>query len=137
MGILEKEFLLCTRLMELLQREKEVIVSLDPSALEQLLREKEEITTSIKVCDETREKILEALGFKGKTITEVAALADMVYRKRLDALASRFSVIIRNISELNQFNSKLIEKSLYYIRTSSNFLGTFDISPSSKVSVEA
>jgi flagellar biosynthesis/type III secretory pathway chaperone len=135
--VLEKEFTLCTQLVELLQKERDVIVSLDPRALESLLGEKESITTMIRVCDETRKKILESLGFKDKTISEVAETAENGYRERLTYIASKFKSIINSISELNRFNSILIEKSLYYIKTSYNFLNTFDITPRQKVSLEA
>lgn len=136
-GVLEKEFSLCTQLVELLQKEKDVIVSLDPKALELLLSDKEAITTQIRVCDETREKILDVLGFKNKTISEVAGMAESSYRERLTSIASKFTSIIHSISELNRFNSVLIEKSLYYIKTSYNFLNNFDVSARQKISVEA
>lgn len=135
--VLEKEFSLCTQLLELLQKEKDVIASLDPRALELLLSDKEAITTQIRVCDETREKILDNLGFKNKTISEVAELAESSYRERLTSIASKFTSIIHSISELNRFNSVLIEKSLYYIKTSYNFLDNFDVSARRKISVEA
>ena len=135
--VLEKEFSLCTQLVELLQKEKDVIASLDPRALELLLGDKEAITTQIRVCDETREKILDNLGFKNKTISEVAGMVESSYRERLTSIASKFTSIIHSISELNRFNSILIEKSLYYIKTSYNFLNNFDVSARRKISVEA
>lgn len=135
--VLEKEFSMCTQLVELLQKEKEVIVSLDPRALELLLSEKTAITSKITVYDETREKILDTLGFRNKTLSEVSEIADDEYREKLRAISSKFTSIINSISELNKFNSILIEKSLYYIKTSYNFLNTFDVKPKQKVSVEA
>lgn len=136
-NVLEKEFFLCTQLVELLQREKDVIVSLDPAALEALLKEKEAITVEIKLCDEARERILDALGFENKTISEVADIAAHGFREKLSSIASKFTAIIHSISELNRFNSVLIEKSLYYIKTSYNFLNNFDVSARQKISVEA
>jgi len=135
--VLEKELMLCVQLIELLQKERGVIVSLDPKALELLLCDKELITAKIRVCDETRDRILDLLGFKDRTITEVAVSAEGIYRDRLSDIASRFTAIIHSISELNKFNSVLIEKSLYYIKTSYNFLYSFDITPKQKVSMEA
>lgn len=123
-------------MVELLQQEKDVIISLDPKALEQLLNDKEAITSSIRGCDEEREKILAALGFKNKTISEVAELAGADYEDKLTGIASKFTSIIHSITELNRFNSRLIEKSLYYIKTSYNFLSTFDVSAQHKISVE-
>lgn len=136
-NILEKEFALCTKMVELLQVEKDVIVSLDPKALEQLLIDKEAITSGIRECDEARERILESLGFDNKTISEVARMAEAVYRDELTNIASKFTSIIHTITELNKFNSRLIEKSLYYIKTSYNFLNTFNVNPQQKISVEA
>ena len=135
--VLEKEFSFCTQLVALLQKEKDVIVNLDPNVLEQLLAEKEAISTNIRMCDEARERILERLGLQNKTISQIAAVADDEYRDKLMALASKFTSVIHSISELNKFNGKLIEKSLYYVRASYKFLNSFGITASQKISVEA
>ena len=135
--ILEKEFGLCTQLVDLLQKEKDVIVSLDPTALEQLLAEKESVSANIRMCDEARERILSRLGFANKTISQVAAVADDKYREKLKDIASRFTSVIHSITELNKLNGKLIEKSLYYVKASYNFLNTFGITGRRKISVEA
>lgn len=135
--ILEKEFGLCTQLVGLLQKEKDVIVSLDPNALEQLLCEKESISMNIRMCDEARERILERLGFQNRTISQVAAVADAGYKDKLADIASRFTSVIHSITELNKLNGKLIEKSLYYVKASYNFLNAFGVTARHKVSVEA
>lgn len=136
-SVLEKEFELCTQLVTLLQKEKDVIVSLDPAALELLLREKETVVAGIHLCDESRERILASLGFADRTISDIAEVADGGYRDHLRALASKFKAIVSSISELNRFNSILIEKSLQYVKTSYNFLDSFGIQPQRKVSLEA
>lgn len=136
-GILEKEFSLCVKMLALLQEEKDVIVSLDHIRLESLLGEKEAVAAGIRVCDDSRERILDSLGYKNKSINEVAQLADGAYKERLLAISSKFAAVIQSISELNRFNSMLIEKSLYYVKTSYNFLSGFDINPKQRVSVEA
>ncbi|TAN44293.1 MAG: flagellar protein FlgN [Nitrospirae bacterium] len=136
LDVLETEFDLCTKMLELLQREKDVIVSLDHKALEDLLAGKHEISEKIRMCDVRREKILGELGFGHMTISEVAEIAVDEYKPSVDRMASRFRSVIQSITELNRFNSLLIEKSLYYLKTSYNFLNTFDIKPRQKVSVE-
>ncbi|MGO9016487.1 MAG: flagellar protein FlgN [Dissulfurispiraceae bacterium] len=135
--VLEKEFFFCTQLVDLLQKEKDVIISLNPNALEQLLAEKEAISTNIRMCDEARERILDRLGFKNKTISQVAAAAADEYRDKLTAIASKFTSVIHSITELNKFNGKLIEKSLYYVKASYKFLNSFGVTARQKVSVEA
>lgn len=136
-SVLEKEFELCTQMVALLQKEKDVIVSLDPAALEHLLREKETVVAGIRLCDESRERILASLGFSDRTISDIADIADVGYRDHLRALASKFKAIVSSISELNRFNSILIDKSLQYVKTSYNFLDSFGIQPQRKVSLEA
>jgi len=135
--VLEKEFFFCTQLVDLLQKEKDVIVSLDPHALEQLLAEKEAISTNIRMCDEARERILDRLGFKSKTISQVAATAADDYRDKLTGISSKFTSVIHSITELNKFNGKLIEKSLYYVKASYKFLNSFGVTARQKISVEA
>lgn len=135
--ILEKEFSLCTQLAELLQKERDVIVSFNSAEIELLLNDKKAITGKIRAYDETRERILESLGFRDKTVSEVAEIADKDYRERLTAIASEFISMLQSISELNEFNSRLIEKSLYFIRTSYSFLKAHDVGTQQKVSVEA
>ncbi|KAF0185845.1 MAG: hypothetical protein FD164_106 [Nitrospirae bacterium] len=136
-GVLEKEFELCAQLVGLLQKERDVIVGLDPAALELLLREKETMIAGIRLCDESRERVLASLGFAGRTISDVAQLADNDYRERLTALASKFKAIVGSIAELNRFNGVLIDKSLHYVKTSYNFLDSFGIQPKQQLSVEA
>jgi len=135
--ILEKEYNLCIQLVELLKREKEVIVKLNSYDLEQLLREKETLTFKIKGCDEMRDNLLIRFGIKNLNIKEIAHRTNGNHKKRLLELAEDFSLVIQDIRDLNKINSMLIAKSLHYIKTSYNFLTTFNISPREKLSMEA
>jgi flagellar biosynthesis/type III secretory pathway chaperone len=134
--ILEKEFDLLSAMVDLLQKEKDVIAGLDIVALDNHTREKELIAAKIKICEEARERVLQSLGFEDKTLTQIAAVAGPVYSERLSFIASKFKSITHSISELNTLNGLLIEKSLFYIKSSSRFLDTFGITASNRVSVE-
>jgi hypothetical protein len=135
--ILEREFALCSNLVTLLQNEKDVIGCLDIEALDGHLRDKELVAAKIKVCEVAREKLLDSLGMTNKTLSEVAAGAGPDYGGRLSLIASKFKSIAHSITELNTLNSLLIEKSLLYVKSSRNFLKTFGINPSSRISMEA
>ena len=135
--ILQREYDLCVQLIELLKREKDVITRLNANELEQLLREKEMLTFKIKRCDEQRDKLLSEMGLENKTLKEVALSAEGEYRNKMLALAEEFTIVIQTIRDLNKINSMLIAKSLHYIKTSYNFLTTFNINPKEKLSVEA
>ena len=135
--ILEQEFSLCHDMVTLLQKEKDVITGLNMEALDSHLSEKELVAAKITVCEEARERILQSLGMPNKTLNEVAAAAGPDYSDRLLSMASRFKSIAHSIAELNTLNSLLIEKSLFYIRSSRSFLKTFGINPHARISMEA
>jgi flagellar biosynthesis/type III secretory pathway chaperone len=135
--VLEREFALCSDLVALLQKEKDVIAGLDTEALDIHLREKELVSAKINICEETRERTLRSLGMANSSLSEVAAGAEPEYGDRLSYIASKFKSITNSIAELNTLNSMLIEKSLFHIRNSRNFLNTFGINPQSRISMEA
>lgn len=136
-GVLKREYEFCLEFVELLKLEKDIISRLNAEELEQLLRQKEMINFKIKGCDERRDQILKELGLEKKTIREVAMSVEGEPRQRLLKLAEDFSVLIQTIRDLNRINSMLIAKSLHYIKTSYNFLSTFNVKPKEKLSVEA
>jgi len=135
--VLEREFALCSDLVALLQREKDVIAGLDTEALDTHLRDKELVSAKINICEEARERTLRSLGMANSSLAEVAAGAGPEYGTRLSLIASKFKAITNSIAELNTLNSMLIEKSLFHIRNSRNFLNTFGINPQSRISMEA
>jgi flagellar biosynthesis/type III secretory pathway chaperone len=134
--ILEKEFDLLSSMVELMQKEKDVVSGIDISALDDHIRNKELVAAQIKVCEEVRERELKALGLSGKKLTEIAAESGPNYHEHLLFMVSRFRAIKTSIEELNKLNGLLIEKSLFYMRSSSRFLETFGVRASGKVSME-
>jgi hypothetical protein len=134
--VLEREFDLCSEMVALLQREKDIIASLDLEALDRHVREKELVASKISICEEARAQVLQLLGLRDKTLTEIAAVAEPGYSERLVFIASKFKSITSSISELNTLNGLLIEKSLFCIKSSRRFLDTFGITASSRISVE-
>jgi flagellar biosynthesis/type III secretory pathway chaperone len=134
--VLEQEFDLCSEMVTLLQKEKDIIAGLDLEALERHLREKELVASKISVCEEARARVLQALGLQNKTLTEIAAAAGSDYGERLSFISSKFKSITNSIAELNTLNGLLIERSLFYVKSSRRFLDTFGIAASSRISVE-
>jgi flagellar biosynthesis/type III secretory pathway chaperone len=134
--ILEKEFELLSGMVELLQKEKDVITGSDISALDNHIRNKELVAAKIAVCEEARLRELKSLGLSGKKLSDIAAESGTDYRDRLLFIVSRFKAISSSIAELNKLNGLLIDKSLFYIRSSRRFLETFGVKVNGKVSME-
>jgi flagellar biosynthesis/type III secretory pathway chaperone len=116
--VLEREFDLCSEMVTLLQQEKDIIAGHDLEALDSHVREKELLTSKINVCEEARAQVLQLLGLRDKTLIEVAGAAGPDYSERLSFIASKFKSITNSIAELNTLNGLLIEKSLFYIKSS-------------------
>jgi|WetSurMetagenome_2_1015567.scaffolds.fasta_scaffold00259_28 flagellar biosynthesis/type III secretory pathway chaperone len=135
-SILEKEFDLLSGLVELLQKEKDVIAGTDLTALDNYIREKELLIAKIRVCEEARERELKYLGLSNKKLSVIAAESGPEHKDRLALIASKFKSITHSIAELNKLNGLLIDKSLFYIKSSRRFLETFGVKPVGKVSVE-
>jgi flagellar biosynthesis/type III secretory pathway chaperone len=134
--ILEKEFDLLSGMVDLMQKEKDIITGVDMSALDNHIRNKELVAAKINVCEEVRERELKSLGLSGRKLSQIAAEAGPDYRDRLLSIVSRFKAIACSIAELNKLNGLLIDKSLFYIRSSRRFLETFGFTVSGKVSLE-
>jgi flagellar biosynthesis/type III secretory pathway chaperone len=135
--ILEREFTLCSEMVTLLQKEKDIITGLDIEALDNHVRDKELVVAKISMCEEARERMLQSLGLQGRKLSDIAVTAGPDYHDRIEMLASKFKSITNSIAELNRLNGLLIEKSLFYIKSSRRFLDTFGIMASSRISVEA
>jgi flagellar biosynthesis/type III secretory pathway chaperone len=136
-AILEREFTLCSELVNLLQKEKDVIAGVDLEALDVHVREKELVAAKISICEEGRERLLQSLGIQGRTLSEIAGTAGPEHSGRLALISSKFKAITHSIAELNKLNGLLIDRSLFYIRSSSRFLDSLGIKASGKISVEA
>ena len=135
--ILEQEFSLCSEMVTLLQKEKDVIAGLDLAALDSHLRDKELIAAKIGLCEEARGRLLIGIGMSEKSLSEIALEAGPDYSEKLSFIASKFKSITSSISELNALNGLLIDRSLFYIKSSSRFLKTFGVQANGKISVEA
>ncbi len=136
-SLLEEELDLMGELLDLMRVEGEVVASLDVERIDSHLKSKGEIVNSIRRLDGEREKLLDEMGMKGKTLKEVAGEVDGESRERLLKLASEFQEKLREICELNRLNSMLIEKSLLYVSSSFKFLENFGITPKGRVCLEA
>jgi flagellar biosynthesis/type III secretory pathway chaperone len=135
--ILEREFILCSEMVTLLQEEKDIMAGMDLEALDNHVIEKQLIAAKISMCEEARERMLLSLGMQGRTLSEIALTAGPDYHDRLAMLASKFKSITHSIAELNNLNGLLIERSLFYIKSSSRFLDSLGIKAIGKISVEA
>jgi flagellar biosynthesis/type III secretory pathway chaperone len=136
-SVLEQEFALCKEMHDLLQKEQDVILALNASVIEELMNKKMHLTNMLKESDHKRESLLVQLGYPNKTISYLAGVSEVQYSSRLSELASSFANVINDITELNKINGRLIKRTLYHLKGSSSFLGSFNVTGGTGLSVEA
>lgn len=136
-SVLEQEFVLCKEMLALLEKEQEVILSLNSTAIEELMNSKMLITNKLKESDKKREELLGGLGYPNKTISYLADVSEPQYKGRLSELAERFSRVVSDMTELNKLNGRLIKRTLFHLQGSASFLAGFNVTGSAGLSVEA
>jgi flagellar biosynthesis/type III secretory pathway chaperone len=121
-------------LLEVLQREREYLVHLNPEGVETLAKEKDTIMLKLRLLEDERLRLVRAFaketGVKGeltlKRLHEVTG--DAAFSK----LRSQMVSLVQAISEFNEFNKILIERSANFVRRTLGFLDSFGLSSARK-----
>ncbi|MCE5311895.1 MAG: flagellar protein FlgN [Nitrospiraceae bacterium] len=137
LSVLEHEFVLCNEMLELLGKEQEVILSLNATAIEELMNKKMNVTNRLKESDHKRESLLSQLGHPNKTISYLAEVSEPQYKSSFSVLAEKFARVVSDMTELNKLNGRLIKRTLFHLQGSASFLAGFNVTGSAGLSVEA
>lgn len=120
--ILNEELRCYRRLLELLRREKDAIISFKPAVLEDIAKHKDTIILQIRLLDDERKRLVEGLSQElstGRSLSEFyTATGDEEFLKIRSELVS----ILQSIEELNEINRIFIDRATLHLRTSSAFL---------------
>lgn len=117
-------------LMNILQRERAYLLNFNPMGLEGLSKEKDNLVLKLRLLEEERLRLIERFesetgigGEKGlNRLYEISGdNAFKIIRLQLISL-------IQAISELNEFNRILIERSLNYLRGATDILDSYPLS---------
>ncbi len=111
-------------LREVLQKERRYLVDLKASEIEELSKKKDLILMRLRLLEEERLRIIERFRKKIKTEKDInmRRLYEITGDEELLKLRSELLSLIQVISELNDFNRILIDRSLSYVRNASFFL---------------
>ncbi len=120
--VLRQEMGCYRQLLDLLHREKGLLVKGDLEGLTELLKRKETLGLEVKVLEEARlgllQKVGAALGLEERDLTcsKLAQLAPPFYAFRYGALLGEFRELIGQVADLNKQNGVLLEGALQWTR---------------------
>lgn len=111
-------------LREVLQKERRCLIDLKTSEIEELSKKKDLILMRLRLLEEERIRIIERFRKKIRTEKDInlRRLYEITGDEELLKLRSVLLSLIQAISELNDFNRILIDRTLNYIRGASFFL---------------
>ena len=116
-------------LIEVLRRERECLIHVDPTGVETLSKEKDTIVLKLRLLEEERIRLVRTYA-KNLAIDERSALdklADVTGDNEFRQLRLQLISLIQGIMELNDFNRVLIERSSIVIKNALNFLGSLGV----------
>lgn len=121
-------------LLEVLQRERACLVHLNPEGVETLAKEKDTIMLKLRLLEEERVRLVQVFA------RETGSTGDMTLQRiheltgdaAYSRLRSQMLSLIQAISELNEFNKILIERSSNFVRRTLGFLDSFGLSADRK-----
>jgi flagellar biosynthesis/type III secretory pathway chaperone len=116
-------------LLEVLRREREYLVHVDPSGVETLSKEKDTIVLKLRLLEEERIRLVHAFA-RNLGIDEQSALeklAEVTGDGDFRRLRLQLISLLQGIMELNDFNRVLIERSSAVIKNALGFLGSIGV----------
>ncbi len=120
LGILMKEHKLYQKILKLLRKEQEILVSGETGELPSVLEELEKLTSEIQSLEERRRKIIMSLSISynvpasDMSLTRLCELAEEPLSKKLSDLKAKMANTMEMVRNLNACIFYLSEKALEY-----------------------
>lgn len=114
---------------DLLHREKECLISIKPAEVERLSREKDTLVLRLKLLEEERIRLVSLFSVENKLPGDInlKKIAEFAKDEELQKLRLQLVSLVQGISELNEFNRVLIERSISFVKNSVNFLALLGV----------
>ncbi len=120
--ILNEEVKCYRRLLELLGREKDAIISFKPAILEEISKNKDTLILQIRLLDDERKRLVKELSRQYSTGSSLSDIYAATGDKELLRIRSELVSILQSIEEINEINRIFIDRATLHIKTSATFL---------------
>lgn len=116
-------------LMNILQRERACLLNFNPSGIENLSKEKDNLVLKLRLLEEERLRLLDNYSKEAGIDGELSLnrLYDITGDDAFKVIRLQFISLIQAISELNEFNRILIDRSLNFLKGATNVFDSYKI----------
>jgi flagellar biosynthesis/type III secretory pathway chaperone len=127
LSILEEQIRSYKIFHDLLIKERECLVKIDPETVEEISKEKDTVIMRLRLLEEERQRLVRIFADENNIDAEVTLkdLGRITGNDRYKTIRSQLLSLLQSIAEINKFNSILIDRSLNYLKMTSNFIGSF------------
>ncbi len=127
LSILKEQITAYKILLDLLNREKVSLVDINAEKVEEISKEKDTVVMRLRLLEEERVRLINKYaGDHGlPSNLNLEEIANHTGDLTFSVLRSQMLSLLQSIEEMNKFNSILINRSLKYIRTTTNFFNSF------------
>lgn len=119
-------------LMNILQREKACLLNFNPQGIENLSKEKDNLVLKLRLLEEERLRLIERYTAENGIDGEMGLnrIYELTGDDAFKVIRLQFISLIQAVSELNEFNRILIERSLGFLKGATNILDPLQIGAS-------
>jgi hypothetical protein len=121
-------------LLDVLQRERECLISFNSATGETISKEKDTIVLKLRLLEEERTRLVIKFATENgiKDNINLQKLYELTGDISFQSLRLQLISLLQGIAELNDFNRILIERSMNFIKNVTNFLDLFGMNLNSK-----
>ena len=133
-SILKEQINSYKMLLDLLQRERVCLVDIDAEKVEEFSKEKDTILMRLRLLEEERTKLTETFAEDRGIPNNInlQMLRELTGDSIFTNLRSQLRSLLQSIEEMNGFNRILIDRSLRYFKTNTDFFSSFSSEPIQK-----
>lgn len=114
-------------LFDLLKKERACLVDFDAEKVEEISKEKDTVVMRLRLLEEERVRLIKKFAEdNGLSFNlNLEEMAKYTGDTTFSVLRSQMLSLLQSIDEMNKFNSILIDRSIKYLRTTTNFFNSF------------
>lgn len=123
-NILMKQINAFNMLLDVLQKERECLIELDVSELDNLLKEKDTIVLWLRLLEEEKNRLINKFATDNSIDIDINLdkLCELTGDHALQVYRLQTISIFQSIAELNEFNRILMERSISSFKSAADFL---------------
>jgi flagellar biosynthesis/type III secretory pathway chaperone len=114
-------------LLDLLKKERVCLVDFDAEKVEEISKEKDTIVMRLRLLEEERVRLIKKFAEDNSLSFDLnlEKMAKHTGDTTFSVLRSQMLSLLQSLDEMNRFNSILIDRSIKYLRTTTNFFNSF------------